>query len=199
MTTYSQAEGSATFDGDINTVNTTSAGMHLDSDHTLVGETLTSFTAYFKKNNSNSTSQNFYCRILDTSLSVKATSGTSFDRADLSNSEYEAKTFSFGSGQSLADSDWIEFYADTNSNTDFILILFNDDDTHSGTWGHRKYVGTRSAYSISDLVMSAEYESSGGGSGGGGSGGGSSEGSAPSGEGSPNMEYAIQLNQVVPR
>ena len=197
MATYTQSAGSATFDGDINTINATAAGIRLGTGHPMAGGTISSITAYFKRNNTNTTSQTYRCRILNSDETQKALSSDSYDRADLSNTTYSAKAFAFSPAVSINANDWIEFYSDTTSNGDFILLHFNDDDTHSGNYGHRNYAGTRSNYYTSDLIYTAQYEASSGGGSGGGSG--EEEGATPIGDGLPQTERLQILSTVVPR
>lgn len=174
----------------------------------LQGVTLESWTPKLARYSSSGTYE-ITAYLLDSDAStVLATSNNSCSTSTLNNATGDSDVgnctdFTFNFTSTTTPSNYFYIVARSNSTgSSPASIAFKSDaslDGTDGTYYYHEYGGATEENTQKDITATLTYTSSGGGSGGGGSGGGSSEGSAPTGDGAPLMEYAVQFNTVVPR
>lgn len=191
--------------GSLRALSNTRQGMgyQISSSSALVGKEITSVTFWLNYNGTPNTGTTpINCVARDSSGTLLTTIGSITEnqvQASTTSHNFSGSNHTISSGDIIA----IEFNSTNGIQTPV------DITTSNGTYSPQSAVMATSdttSYSSSGdygnhyhIKITIEYQDSG--SGGGGSGGGDDdeEGSAPSGEGSLNMEYAVQLNQVVPR
>tara|TARA_B100000686_G_C16771606_1_gene965522 strand:- start:1646 stop:2284 length:639 start_codon:yes stop_codon:yes gene_type:complete len=176
-------------------------------------KSLNSWKVNIGKNSTSNESVVITAHLLASNGSDLAQSSNSFTHADVttggSSSTFSGNmtdlTFTWSSTTLPSSNFFIVVRSDAPGSNPTICSIGHDNSTDDSPFGiYYKDYGGATSDSNKDMIAELNYgSSSGGGNGGNGGNGqgdsGGSEGSAPSGDGGPNMEYAIQLNQVVPR